>query len=429
MALLKRKPRFQLSGLVAGADGLYDGSFVTACCRWWNQEVTTRGDVQRAGYRPFAPDEVRQLAEIPLPEGRPMLEAVASNVSLAGRQSNAAIALAYAFAVVIEAAAAQVLDEDFPAEATRTRAPRAMTADELTDLSRHYSDEGVAREYDRWAPYWHLARSLLADKVAEKTIRSLKAAFDDQVDRWGAAEGGLQVRTILGAPDYSIFSADESLGLPNCVELLFEWGGRLRLGERLITEGLDFADLRFVSDEFNFIDHLYDEAYDRYIKLASQDPPPISEDVAMAAELSASWLGEELDEHAQIGFMTAVIRAYFWRTVEDGAVGHLEPELSSAVKASHAVGEDRSPDEPRGITLYFAASQCMVDKVPLRLGSIGGLIEGPRSFERAFWDTLYNFDELEFHLDEDTRRQAFQFGVGLADSERVLFGASRSTTD
>lgn len=41
-----------------------------------------------------------------------------------------------------------------------------------------------------------------------------------------------------------------------------------------------------------------------------------------------------------------------------------------------------------GQTFYYAASQCMVDKVNSRLGSIGGLRQGPRSYEKAFIDSL-----------------------------------------
>lgn len=421
----RRTPRFQLTGLAATPDGLYDGSFVGACCGWWNHEVTARPDLRQAGYRPFSADEVRKLAAVPLPEDRALLEAVASSVSLPGRQSAAVLALAHAFAVIVEAAAAQVL-EDFRAEVASTRAPRPLTPDDLTELSRHYSDEGAAREYALWMPYWHLARSLLADKVAEKTIRSLKAAFDDQVDRWSTAEG-VELRRSLGAPDYSLIAADEGVGLPDFVELLFEWGGRLRLGERLITEGCDFRDLRFDQEDFDPIDHFYAEAYERYLRLASQEPPPISADVEMAARMCAAWLGDKLDGRARLAISTAAIRAYLWRTVEDGPVDFLEPKLTEAVQTSLTVGADRSPDEPRGITLYFAASQCMVDDVHTRLGSIGGLIKGPRSYEKAFSDTLDDFVEVGFDLDENTRRLAFQFGMCLADSERALGRAFPAT--
>ena len=58
MALFgRRKPAFQVSGLVCSADGLYDGSFVVACAQWWNHEIQAHPEMGRAGYRAFSADE------------------------------------------------------------------------------------------------------------------------------------------------------------------------------------------------------------------------------------------------------------------------------------------------------------------------------------------------------------------------------------
>jgi hypothetical protein len=137
----------------------------------------------------------------------------------------------------------------------------------------------------------------------------------------------------------------------------------------------------------------------------------------------ATWLGDELDEEARLGISTAAVRGYLWRTVEDGPTGFLEPGLSEAVASSRLVGDDRDADEPLGVTLYFAASQCIADGVHTRLGSLGGLTQGAKFYEKAFHDTTDDLDDLGF-LEEGIRRLAFQFGVSLADSEQVL---ARST--
>lgn len=414
--LRRRPPAYQLTGLVASPEGLYDGSFIVGCARWWSHQVESRSKLPRAGYSSFTSDDVRRLCAVPQPENRAALEGVSSAMSMPGRHSAAVLSLAYAFAVVIEAAAGQVLD-DFP-EAAWAQA-RPFTNGDLTELERHYSKEGAAREYDLWMPYWQLAGSLLAESVAREVIESLKATFDDQVDRWSAAEG-FDLRRSIGAPDYALIAADEHAGLTNFVELLLEWGGRLRLGERLIAEGWDLKDLRFDRDEMNPIDHFYDQAYERYIELASQPNPPISDEIEYAVRACAAWLGEKRSAEQRLAISTTAVRGYLWRTVEDGPVDFLEPELSEAVTRSRTVGEDRSSEEPLGITLYFAATQCMVDNVKTRLGSVGGLIQGPRSYEKAFWDTTDDFEEHGIILDEETKRQAFQFGVCLADVERVL---------
>jgi hypothetical protein len=400
---------------VASADGLYDGSFVAACARWWNHEVEERREMRSAGYRPFMVDEVRQLTAVVQPENRQAFEAFASAVSLPGRHSAAVLSLGYALALVIDAGAGQTREAADAAAAWMQA--RTFTHKDLTELERHYTEEGAAREYEPWAPYWMAATTVFDARVGPKLIRSARASFDDQVDRWSAAEG-FDLRRSVGAPDWSLIAFDENAALPNFVELLFEWGGRLRLGERFLAGGIDLADERFSHDD-DYIDHLYAEAFERYLALATQ-PDPVNEDIEFAVRCCAACLGEGKAEHKLLPITTAAVRGYLWRTVENGAVSFLEPELSQAVEHSRTVGANRGPDETFGQTLYYAASQCMADAVNTRLGSLGGLMQGPKSYEKAFHDTTDDFEEHGLELDEEATRLAFQFGVCLADSERVL---------
>lgn len=419
MGLLKRKPKFQLTGLGATEDGLYDGSFISACALWWNHLLDERAELLRLGHRPLSADEVARLAQVPLPEGRRAFEVIAAHVAMQGRQSNAVVSLAYAFAVVLEAAAAQTDDDASGAEWER---PAALTPDDLIELEKHYSQEGWAREIDRWNPYWHFARTLFPEKIGDKVVESLARAFDDQVDRWSAAEG-FDLRRSIGSPDYALVSAeplDAPVRLPNFVDLLFEWGGRLRLAERLITEGHNLKDLRFVADPLNPIDFFYAEAYERYAALAEPSIPPISPDVERAVRTCLAWLGEDLDERGRLGVSTAAIRGYLWRKAEQTAGSFLEPELSEAVERSRTIGEDRSSDEAFSITLTYAALQCAIDGVNLRFGSVGGLLQGQRSFERAMLDTTDDFEEQGIVLDEKTLREAWGYGVAVFEVERVL---------
>jgi hypothetical protein len=412
----KRRPAFQLTGLVASPDGLYDGSFVVACARWWNHEVETHQEMPSSGHRALTSDEIRQLCSVVQPSNRRVFEEVASSVSLPGRHSAAVLSLAYAFALAIDAGARQSrAAEDDAAAWTQAR---AFVADDLTELERHYNREGAAREYECWAPFWMAAPTVFPGRVGPKLVASARAAFDDQVDRWNAAEG-FDLRASIGAPDWSSIAHDENAGLPNFVELLFEWGGRLRLGERLLADGVDLADHRFSYDEFDYIEHLYAEAFERYAEIAAK-ADPVDDDIEFAVRCCAAWLGEEKSEHERLAISTAAVRGYLWRTVEDGAVSFLEPELSEAIERSRTVGDDRGPTESFGLTLYFAAAQCMADDVKTRLGSVGGLTSGPKSYEKAFYDTTDTFKEQGLELDEHTKRLAFQFGACLADSERVL---------
>lgn len=416
LAFLKWRQVFQLTGLVASPDGLYDGSFLVGCARWWNHEVESGSKLQSAGYQPFSTDDIRRLCAIPQPENRAVLEGIASALSWPGRLSAAVLSLAYAFAVIVEAAACQVLDEFSDAVWEQAR---PFTESDITELERHYSMDGVVREYARWMPYWQHAQTLFPERVAAKTIRSLRATFDDQVDRWSAAEG-FNLRRSIGKPDYSMMAADENAGLPNFVELLFEWGGRLRLGERLLAQGWDLRALRFSRDEDEFIDHLYDEAFGRFAELAAQESP-VSSDIDRAIVGCVGWLGAELSYTEQLAIRTTATRGYLWRTVEGGPVRLLEPELSEAVDRSLTIGEGRSPDEPFALTLYYAAVQCVVDGVVnTRRGSIGGFLKGAKFYEKALMDTTSDFEEHGLTLDETTQRLAFQFGVSLADVERVL---------
>jgi hypothetical protein len=106
------------------------------------------------------------------------------------------------------------------------------------------------------------------------------------------------IKSIAGRPRRGSICAEASAGrtlglisadpnapvrLPNFVELLFEWGGRIRLAERLVTEGHELKDLRYQTDSLNPIDYFYEEAFERYLDLAGQSPPPISKDAERAA--------------------------------------------------------------------------------------------------------------------------------------------------
>lgn len=136
------------------------------------------------------------------------------------------------------------------------------------ELQRHYSEEGAAREYEMWAPYWMAAPTVFGDRIGPKLIASARAAFDDQVDRWAAAEG-TDLRRSVGAPDYSLIAFDENAGLPNFVQLLLEWGGAAPSRGAFLAEGIDLSDVRFSYYEFDYTDHLYQEAFERYSEIAS----------------------------------------------------------------------------------------------------------------------------------------------------------------
>src|SRR6266542_1453239 len=151
-----RKTSYQLTGLAATSDGLYDGSFLVACARWWNHEVEGRRELRAAGHRPFDDEDVRKLCGVVQPDNRRAFEVFASAVSIPGRFSAAVLGLAYALALVVEAGAAQVGHSAEREAATWLRAP-PFTEQDLTELGGHYSQEGAAREYETWAPYWMAA--------------------------------------------------------------------------------------------------------------------------------------------------------------------------------------------------------------------------------------------------------------------------------
>jgi hypothetical protein len=80
------------------------------------------------------------------------------------------------------------------------------------------------------------------------------------------------------------------------------------------------------------------------------------------------------------------------------------------------------------VTLYFAALQTLLDGVKLRFGSIGGMAEGPRNFERAYFFTLRDLADEDVGITEADEREAFMFGICLADAERVLTASRTPAT-
>ena len=410
---VRRKSAFHLTGLVASPDGLYDGSFVVACAGWWNHEVGSRTDM--SAYDSLTDADVQRLCGVVQPENRRVFEAVAAACSLHGRHSTAVLCLAYALALVVDAGAVQTLGEDEWATGW-TQAP-PFTETDLTELQRHYSQEGATRHYELWPPYWMAVATAFDDRIGPTLISSARTVFDDQVDRWAAAEGD-DLRRSIGAPDHALVTFGEKVELANFVQLLFEWGGRLRLGERLRADGVDLTDIRFSYDDSGYIERLYHEALERYLEINTQSNP-VDEDVALAVRCCVNWLGDGKDELQRLAVSAAAVRGYLWRTVENSARGLLEPELSQAVERSRTVGDDRGP-ETIGMTLYYATSQCMTDGVQTWLGSLGGLVQGRKFFEKAFYDTTRDFEEQGLKVDETTRRLAFHFGVCLFDVEQVL---------
>jgi hypothetical protein len=424
MSLLKRKPAFQLSGLLASPDGLYDGSFLSQCALWWDHELQQESKLGSIGCRPFTSNDLARLRETVQPDNRVAFAAVADGVSIPGRTSQAVLSLAYAFALVIEHAM-----PDADSSLIGVQSPK-FTADDLTELGRHYSEEGWAREFDQWAPFWKVIGEAFPSKIGDRLVAALRRAFDDQVDRWSAAEN-LALRKSIGAPDFSLISAEpgEGVRFHNFVELLFEWGGRLRLGENILSSGDDLRDHRFTHEPgISYTDHLFDEAYARYIEIARLDTP-VKADVERAAII---WSQTHEDaaatsDHQEL-ILTAVIRGYIWRSVENGPVSFVEPQLSAAVATSRSVGDHRSADEPLSVTLYYAALQQMIDGVRTPFGSIGGMLEGPKNYEKAYFATTRDFPDYGIEIEEADQRQAFQFGACLADAERVLTASPEAST-
>lgn len=169
------------------------------------------------------------------------------------------------------------------------------------------------------------------------------------------------------------------------------------------------------------VDRQFDSARRRYLELASRPELPVSAEVELAARMAAERLGGTLDPERCSALFTTVVRAYLWRSVEDGPVGHMEPRLNDAVEQSfNAALDRRSPDDPTGVFFYYAAMQCIADEVPVWWGSIGGVARGQESYERAFRETTDNYEMRGRDVDEDKKREAFHFGTCLADSERIL---------
>ncbi len=204
------------------------------------------------------------------------------------------------------------------------------------------------------------------------------------------------------------------------MDLLFEWGGRLRLGESLIAEGADLNSPRFESGAiFDLADHLFDEALDRYLQLERGYDPSGTEIGRAVTELHLFLSGRYPDSDA-LAIGTAALRGYLWRSVEQGPVTFLELELSEAVRRSRTLGEGRSPSEPISVTLANAVVQCIADGVRQRLGAIGGLISCPRHYEMALAQLTDDFGDLRLTIGDNARREAFRYGVLLADVERVI---------
>ena len=215
--------------MLASPDGLYDGQFLTATARWWNQLLEADSDFGKYDFPKFDAERASRLVAVPNEKNRKLFAAVAESLAGSGTLAASALSLAYALAVTFETGG-YGLSWDDPSYVA-WRMGDEISVENFERFSKHYEIGADDIGLEPMVPYWYFQENMLESALCALAARACRWAFDDQVKRWGKAEG-FDLSKSIGAPDYAMISVQDadapSSGLPTFVDLLFDWGGRLR---------------------------------------------------------------------------------------------------------------------------------------------------------------------------------------------------------
>ena len=217
IAALRRTPHLQLVGLEPRIDLLYSGAMLRATTSWWNSLLETNSEFAKYECPSFDEERLATLQSTVNPKNRWAYKAVGDHIAGFGALSEAAAALAYAFARIFIAGATDGNDP----YGGGWGAAETITEHDWDVLQTVYSARADWEGYVPADPWWDGYEN--ATTTTRYAVRAIRWAYRDQVKRWGAA---------IGVPIEKSVGFDTADGEPkDFVELLFEWGARIQHAE------------------------------------------------------------------------------------------------------------------------------------------------------------------------------------------------------
>jgi hypothetical protein len=217
VAALRRTPHLRLYGLEARIDLLYSGEMLRATTSWWNSLLKKNSEFAKYEFPPFDEDRLATLQSAVNPKNRWTFKAVGDHIAGFGSLSEAATALAYAFARTYVAGATTGNDPFGGGWAQGIE----ITEHDWEVLQVAYSEMADWEGYVERGPWWDFHENQTT--TTRFSVRAIRWAYRDQVKRWGAA---------IGTPIENSIGFDRADGEPkDFVDLLFEWGARIQHAE------------------------------------------------------------------------------------------------------------------------------------------------------------------------------------------------------
>jgi hypothetical protein len=203
--------------LEARIDLLYSGEMLRATTSWWNSLLETNSEFAKYEFPPFDEERLATLQSAVNPKNRWTFKAVGDHIAGFGTLSEAAAALAYAFARTFVAGATTGNDPFGGGWASGVEIAKADWERVQTIYSLNADWEGYVPADPWWDGYEN------ATTTTRFAARAIRWTYRDQVKRWGAA---------IGIPIEKSVGFDTADGEPkDFIDLLFEWGARIQVAE------------------------------------------------------------------------------------------------------------------------------------------------------------------------------------------------------
>lgn len=151
--------------------------------------------------------------------------------------------------------------------------------------------------------------------------------------------------------------------------------------------------------------------------------------VAKEIELAARRYSANFAEDSQLIISTCVVCGFLWRAAEHALIPDkvafreieraVMDDAHKGIEMAEATIRDGQADPGRYWSLYWAAMFRSKSAAPASHGSIGGLTSGEETLRWAF-DQMTDYLPRSGRTPIAQKREAFDFGVNLADVEHVL---------
>jgi hypothetical protein len=188
-----------------------------ATTSWWKRLLQANPEFEKYEFPRWDDDRLATLQSAINPENRSLFRAVGDHIAGFGTLSEAAVALAYAFARTYVAGAT---NPDDPYGGGHGPGG-VITGGQWETIQIVYGPDADWQGYVQQGPWWDWQENQTT--TTQYAVRAVRWAYRDQVKRWSDAVGaGMECSIGLDTAD---------IEFKDFIDLLFEWGARIQATE------------------------------------------------------------------------------------------------------------------------------------------------------------------------------------------------------